>query len=81
MSELPELDYDARQRLQGRCPAGCSHGWTYSPHDGSRSLCTECDDADEYYDAPEFIGDDGYTMVDLGGGMVVPLRELMEDDE
>jgi hypothetical protein len=27
----------------------------------------EMDDADE-------------TMVDLGGGMVVPLRELMEDD-
>jgi hypothetical protein len=27
-----------------------------------------------------FEDENGETMVDLGGGMVVPLRELMEDD-
>ncbi len=29
----------------------------------------------------EAFDEDGYdTMVDLGGGMVVPLRELIDDD-
>ena len=31
----------------------------------------------------DYTYDDGddETMIDLGGGMVVPLRELMEDDD
>jgi len=40
-------------------------------------------DCERYHedDLYPYVDADEKTMVDLGGGMVVPLRELMEDDD
>jgi hypothetical protein len=47
--------------------------------------CQDIPDRCAYYEpwtdgAGNFYSEDE-TMVDLGGGMLVPLRELMEDDD
>lgn len=38
-------------------------------------------DVNPFDDVCDWCADDDGTMVDLGGGMVVPLREMLEDIE
>jgi len=61
--------------------AGCDEITVGGEPCGSDSLCTCYDDGWEWHEEvalapPEPIG----TRIDLGGGMVVPLAELLEDD-
>jgi hypothetical protein len=66
--------------------ARCACGHVYDEHDDGECVAVDASgpcgcfyfEADaEDHDA-ELAGD---TRIDLGGGMVVPLRELLEDDE
>ena len=54
-----------------RC-ADCDH--SHIDHDIDHGACFEC--MCSGFENP----DQDQTMVDLGGGMVVPLSELMDDD-
>jgi len=54
-----------------RC-ADCDH--SHIDHDIDHGACFECTCSG--FENP----DQDQTMVDLGGGMVVPLSELMDDD-
>ena len=56
------------------CDDGSAHDWSDCPtmmsaHGGEATFWSEAE------------GPDDETMVDLGGGMVVPLSEVMGDDE
>ena len=56
-------------------------GLALAPDDKGRFCDAACANAFRRELSLGAMDDSAETMIDLGGGMVVPLRELLDDDE